>query len=177
MPEAILVTYATRTGSTAGVAQRIAEALRRQGETVSLRQFSDVNTLEPYKAVVVGSAIRAGKWLPEATEFVEAHRQELSRRPTAYFEVCMTLREDTPRNRAIVKSYFEAMLNKFPEIKPVDFGMFAGKVDFSKLPFGIRTMFRIFRSPQGDWRDWKAIDAWAHDLQPRLNVERQALGT
>lgn len=175
MPDAILVTYATRTGSTAGVAQRIADALRRQGESVSLRPFDDVDGLEGYKAVVLGSAIRGGKWLPEATKFVEDYRYSLSKRPTAYFEVCMTLRDDTPQNRAVVRDYFEAVLNKFPEIKPVSFGMFAGRLNLAKLSFFRRAMFQVFRSPQGDWRDWKAIDEWAGDLPPLLNAPPQTL--
>ncbi len=175
MPDTILVTYATRAGSTAGVAQRIADTLRRQGESVTLRPLAEVDELKGYKAVVLGSAIRDGKWLPEATQFVEGHREALSQRPTAYFEVCMTLHTDTPETRATVARYFEPLLKQFPEIAPVAKGMFAGKVDFSRLPFVTRTLFRLFRSPQGDWRDWKAIEAWSRDVLPLLNRQRQPL--
>jgi menaquinone-dependent protoporphyrinogen IX oxidase len=81
----ILVTYATRAGSTYEVAARVAEVLHTQGAAVDVKPVTAMHELQGYDAIVVGSAIRMGCWLPEAVEFVKTNRETLSRIPTAYF--------------------------------------------------------------------------------------------
>jgi menaquinone-dependent protoporphyrinogen oxidase len=83
MSHKILVTYATRSGSTAGVAQAIAETLAESGVQVDIRPMQDVTDLAPYRAVVAGSAIQDGAWLPEAMQFIRAHRAQLAQKPFA----------------------------------------------------------------------------------------------
>jgi menaquinone-dependent protoporphyrinogen oxidase len=70
MNNRILIAYGTRCGSTGGVAEAIGQVLSIGGAAVDVRLVKDVNDLSPYQAVMVGSAIRMGKWLPEAVEFV-----------------------------------------------------------------------------------------------------------
>ena len=91
MPDRILVTYAGRTGTTAGVAEVIGETLAAGGLAVDVRPMHDVTDLSPYRAVVAGSAINGAQWLPDALAWVRDHRPELIRRPFAAFLVCMTL--------------------------------------------------------------------------------------
>ncbi len=69
----VLVAYASRAGSTAEVAQAVAEVLRARsgGDTVDVLPVKIGQRPQPcYRAVIAGSAIRMGKWLPEAVEFV-----------------------------------------------------------------------------------------------------------
>ena len=87
----ILITYATRTGSTEGVAKTIGETLSLMGETVDVIPMQDVKDLSAYKAVIAGSAIQAANWLPEAMDFVKDNREVLTQKPFAAFLVCMTL--------------------------------------------------------------------------------------
>src|SRR5260370_14075205 len=103
----ILVTYATRAGSTFEVAARVAEVLRAAGATVDVKYVTAVHELEGYDAVVVGSSIRMGRWLPEAVAFVQAHRETLSHIPTTYFLVSGFLREDTPQMQRKVLAYLD----------------------------------------------------------------------
>ena len=91
MSNKILVAYASAAGSTAGVAEAIGKTLVESGAQVEVRPMKDVNDLAPYQAVVAGSAIRDGKWLPEAIQFVQNHQAALARKPFAAFLVCMTL--------------------------------------------------------------------------------------
>ncbi|MBL0344163.1 flavodoxin domain-containing protein [Candidatus Villigracilis affinis] len=91
MSNKILVTYATCTGSTRGVAEAIGKTLSEGGAEVDVLPMRDVKDLAPYRAVVVGSAIQGKLWLPEAMQFVQSHRLELARKPFAVFLVCMTL--------------------------------------------------------------------------------------
>src|SRR5512139_3569288 len=91
MPDKILVTYASRAGSTAGVAEAIGKTLSEKGAQVDVIPMADVKDLSPYEAVVAGSAIRAAKWLPEAVRFIQTHRSTLAQKPFAMFTVCITL--------------------------------------------------------------------------------------
>src|SRR5512142_2665544 len=93
----ILVTYASRFGSTQGIAEAIGAALADGGMSVDVLPMRSVRDLSGYGAVVAGSAINGGEWLPEAMDFVRQHRDELNRKPFAAFLVCMTL---TMRNAA-----------------------------------------------------------------------------
>jgi menaquinone-dependent protoporphyrinogen oxidase len=91
MSNKILVTYASRFGSTTGVAEAIGKTLAEQGVRVEVLPMKEVIDLAAYQAVVAGSAINGGEWLPEALQFVQAHQAELRNKPFAAFLVCMTL--------------------------------------------------------------------------------------
>jgi menaquinone-dependent protoporphyrinogen oxidase len=164
----ILVTYATRAGSTFEVAVVVAEALRAAGATVDVKYVAAVHEVKGYDAVVVGSAIRMGQWLPEAVEFVKAHRDALSHIPTAYFLVSGFLREDTPEMRQRALAYLDPVRKI---LEPISIGLFAGKMDYSKMDWTDRSIAEAVSSAQGDWRNWEAIRNWAHDLS-RLVVSQ-----
>ena len=162
----ILVAYATKAGSTAEVAAEIGRVIEsKSGHKVDVRPVGKAKEVSGYDAVIIGSAIRVGKWLPEATKFVEKHRDALSQVPVAYFTVCLTLSEDTEENRRKVAAYLDPVCEV---VQPVDVGLFAGVMDYSKLPFILRLMMKKMGSPEGDFRDWEAIRAWAADLCPAL---------
>ncbi len=161
----ILVTYATRAGATFEVAMRVAEVLRAAGATVDVKPVTAVHEMKGYDAVVVGSAIRMGHWLPEAVAFVQAHRETLSHIPTAYFLVSGFLRDDTPEMRRKVLAYLDPVRKI---LEPTSIGMFAGKMDYSKMDWLDRSIAEAVSSSEGDWRSWEAIRGWAQGLQPIL---------
>jgi menaquinone-dependent protoporphyrinogen oxidase len=167
----ILVTYASRAGSTAEIAEAIGITLTQGGAQVDVLPMQDVKDLSLYRAVVAGSAIRKSKWLPEAMQFVQTHRSELAQKPFATFTVCITLAmSNTDQYRQAVKQWIQPVRT---QVSPVSEGLFAGKLDFSKLPLTFDTLllravvaFGIF--PKDDRRDWKSISAWADGLHPML---------
>lgn len=171
MNDRILVTYASRAGSTAEIAEAISRTLSQNGAQVDLLPIRDVKDLSPYRAVVAGSAIRKSKWLPEAMQFVRTHRAELAQKRFATFTVCITLAmSNSNPYRQAVAGWIEPVRAQVP---PVSEGLFAGKLDFSKLPLTIDTLLLravvalgIF--PKGDRRDWNAIRTWAAGLRPLL---------
>src|SRR5690242_18986036 len=91
MNDRILVTYATQGGSTAGVAEGIGQTLSTNGTIVDVRPIKEVTDLRAYRAVVIGSAVHSGKWMPEAMAFVEGNQNTLRQMPTAVFQVCIML--------------------------------------------------------------------------------------
>ena len=170
MSNKILVTYATRTGSTAGVAEAIGQTLAENGVAVEVRPMEAVTDLASYQAVVAGSAIQDKQWLPEAMDFLRAHRTTLARKPVATFLVCMTLAISDGKYREQVADFMQPARSL---VNSVSEGLFAGMLDISKVPsFRERLMFRlsvIFRVwSEDDHRDWDAIRAWAKDIRSLL---------
>ena len=161
----ILVAYATRAGSTYDVATRIAEVLRAAGDIVEVKPVTAAHEVKNYNAVVVGSAIRMGQWLPEAVRFVEINRETLSRIPTAYFLVSGLLRNDTPETRHQVLAFIDPVRALH---EPVSIGLFAGRLDYSTISGLDRSIAEAVSSAGGDWRNWNAIDEWAHNLRSVL---------
>jgi menaquinone-dependent protoporphyrinogen oxidase len=166
MTKKILVAYGTRAGSTAEVADAIGKKLALGGVAVDVKPVQRIQSLNGYQAVVLGSAIRAGKLLPEVRDFFKAHKEEFRKLPVAYFVVCMTLREDTPEKRKIVNAYLDPLR---AEITPIDAGLFAGKMDYSKLGFSEKFIIKnVVKVPEGDLRNWQEINNWAEQLLPKL---------
>lgn len=171
MNEKILVTYATRTGATAEVAQAIGDTLSARGVCVDVLPMQDVQDVSAYRAVIAGSAIRKSQWLPEAMQFIEKFRADLGRKPFATFTVCITLAmSNTAQYQAVVTKWIAPVRDL---VKPVSEGLFAGRLDFSKLPFNwdtfmLRVVVALGIFPRNDRRDWKAIRMWATNTQALL---------
>jgi menaquinone-dependent protoporphyrinogen oxidase len=171
MTNRILVTYASRAGSTAGVAEAIGKTLTENGTQVDVLPRNAVKDLSQYRAVVAGSAIRGAKWLPEAIQFVQTHQSALSRKPFAAFMVCITLSmSNGERYRGGLTDWLKPVRDL---VRPISEGYFAGALDFSKLPITPNTLLMrvavalgIF--PLGDHRNWNAIHAWAGELTVKL---------
>jgi menaquinone-dependent protoporphyrinogen oxidase len=173
MSNEVLVTYASRAGSTAGVAEAIGQALSEGGASVVVRPMQDVSDVRPYRAVVAGSAIQDRQWLPEASQFVRAHQAALAQKPCALFMVCMTLAmKDGEKYRPAVAEWLAPVRAL---VRPVSEGQFAGVLDLSKIPsFSDRLKFRLSVATgvwtEGDHRDWDAIRDWAQRLS-RLGTQ------
>jgi menaquinone-dependent protoporphyrinogen oxidase len=170
MSDKILVTYASRTGSTIGVAEAIGRTLAKSDVQVDVRPMDEIKDLVPYRAVVAGSAIQNKLWLPEAMQFIQTHQAALTRKPFAAFLVCMTLTISNGKYRENVTGFLQPVRAL---VQPVSEGLFAGALDISKVPsFRDRLMFRLSVIlgvwSEGDHRDWDAIHAWAENIRPLL---------
>ena len=161
----ILVAYASKCGSTGEIADAIAQSLCEAGAAVDVRPMQDTKDLDGYDAIVVGSAIRMGRPLQEATRFVEKHAATLNRVPVAFFAGCMALSDPTEENLEQSSAYLEPLRQL---VTPVDESLFAGVMDPSKLPWLFPLMMKAMDLAEGDHRDWDAIRAWGGDLAPKL---------
>lgn len=168
----VLVAYASDCGSTGEVAEAIGQVLCDNGTAVDVRLVENVKDLSSYQAAVIGSAVHSSKWLPEAIKFIKKNQKVLSQLHVAYFLTCLTLYKSNDVTRRRARSYLDPVFDAVPQVKPVDIGLFAGVLDYSKLSFVVR---RVMKSkmkkkgvPQGDHRNWDAIRTWAESLSPKL---------
>ncbi len=171
MNNRILVTYASQGGSTKGVAEAIGQALSANGTAVDVRPVHAVTDLSPYQAVVIGSAVHSGKWMPEATAFVERHQMTLRRIPTAVFQVCMMLAASNEQYKRMVPDWLAPLR---AQVQPVAEESFAGALwpnQYAKLSekLGLRIFLAAINLKAGDYRDWDAIRAWADGLRAALS--------
>jgi menaquinone-dependent protoporphyrinogen oxidase len=161
MNNRILVAYATRAGSTVGVADAIAMVLRKRGFLVRIQPIKENPSVKGYQAVIIGSAIRQGNWLPEAIKFVRMNQEALRRVRVALFTVHMLNRGDDEQSRLNREAYLDALR---PLILPIDHVFFPGKIDPERLSLIDRLLVRTVKSPLGDFRDWDKVGGWAQEL-------------
>jgi menaquinone-dependent protoporphyrinogen oxidase len=152
----ILVTYASKYGATRGIAERITRQLQRLGAEAYLQPIDAATSPAEFRAMVIGSAIYYGSWLQEATEFVRRNRAVLAARPIWLFS-------SGPLGVEVqdVEQQPKELTELQETIKPRDHRIFFGALDAGKLSFGERMAIKSIRAPEGDYRDWDAIEMWA----------------
>jgi menaquinone-dependent protoporphyrinogen oxidase len=172
----ILVAYATRHGATRGIAERIAERLRADGLDAEVRPAAEVRDPARYDAFVVGAAAYMFHWLGDATKFVKRNRDVLAGRPTWLFS-SGPLGTDTvdEQGRNVLDT---AVPKEFAELRelihPRGEKVFYGAFDSAAKPIGLAERIMSLTPaaktalPQGDFRDWPAIDAWAAEIAAAL---------
>ena len=165
MKKRALVVYATRAGSTGEVAQAISERLCTMGFDAEVQPVESVSILSGFQAVVLGSAVRYGAWLPEMTKFIESHRSELAQLPLAVFTLHMQALGDDAASQDTRTGYTKAVR---AVVTPRDEVFFAGRVDLARLSFFERMAVKLVKSPVGDKRDWDRIRQWADGLGKKL---------
>ncbi|GAA3044062.1 flavodoxin domain-containing protein [Actinokineospora globicatena] len=160
----VLVGYATAAGSTGGVARRIAETLREQGYDVAVSDIAEAPDARGFDAVVLGSAVHGGAWLPRATAFLSRESQVLSSRPVWLFSVGLPGAFRGPMRRWAHREE-AGVLARLPDAaRARGHRLFTGVVTAEGLgKLGAR-LFRAMGGRFGDHRDWRAIDAWARRI-------------
>lgn len=167
MNQKVLIAYATRAGSTAEVANEIADVLTARGLAVDVIPVGKVKDLAAYRAVVLGSAIRAGKWQPEAVKFVARHKDVLGKMPAAYFTVCLTAKDTSDAACQKASSYLEPI--RAIHRAGLE-GFFAGRMDYGRLGFIARAIIKKMKIAEGDFLDHAAIKAWAEEAIAKLKL-------
>jgi menaquinone-dependent protoporphyrinogen oxidase len=159
----VLVAYASKHGATEGIATFIAERLRGAGKDAQARRAEEVTDVGGVQALVLGSAVYAGNWMKEATELAHTHAPALAGVPVWLFS-------SGPLGEEI-KDGME-QIRQLPELTellhPKDHRIFFGALDVEKLGFGERMIVKAVRAPDGDFRDWDAIGAWADGIAAQL---------
>ena len=166
----ILVTYGTKHGSTAEIATRIGQRITAAGFDTDTLQSNLGIDITKYDALVVGSPIYAGQWLPEPTLLVAIHRERVENIPTALFSVGMIDVKHPGKLREEHDAWIEKAFNQEEiQLNIVSTGTFQGAYSRSNLPTWMRVVDSIIRiAPQGDHRQWDEIERWGDDVAVTL---------
>lgn len=193
----VLVAYATMSGSTADVAEAVAEEVRAAGIEVDLEAVNGGVDLSSYDGVVLGGPMIVG-WHRAALRFLRRHRKALRGKPVALFVTAMSLTAtnepapaDVPlyvdeslpeppanperltfRERyARLSNYLSPMLRALQPDRPASVGVFGGRLEYGRLPWwAVVFAMGILRAPGGDRRNWPAIRTWAAELPAALGL-------
>ena len=164
MTASILVTYATRFGSTEEVAEAVAQTLRDSGYTVDCPPIAEGQSLDEYDAVVLGSAVNYANWLPPAIDFVREHQEALAGVPVALFSVHIQNISDDEQSRQKRLAYLDEIR---PYVQAVSEGFFAGRFNRHAAVELIPRWLALI-VPTFDFRKWDMIRIWANSLPPLL---------
>jgi menaquinone-dependent protoporphyrinogen oxidase len=166
MQKRILIAYASAFGSTVDVAATIGETLAGNDLAVDVKPIEENPPIDGYQAVVIGSAVQHGNWLPEAVEFVKDNQAALNELPVALFCVHITNLGDDETSRQNRRVFLDAVR---PLVAAVDEAYFAGKFDRRGAKLMLPGFFARFVPPL-DFRKWKKMRAWAERLRPLLTA-------
>ena len=163
----VLVSAASMHGSTSAIAQVIAEVLAEQGLAVTVLEPEEVQSIEEYDAVIVGSAVYMAHWLAPAMDLVNRCLDQLSSRPAWLFSSgpvgspISTVAQEMARDPVEIAGLRIATHAR-------DHRMFAGKLDRKVLSHAQRASLLIFHGLEGDFRDWAEIRQWASGIAEQL---------
>jgi len=169
----VLVCYMSGTGCTKGVAEKIAETLERVGADVDIAPVTSKPNVAAYDAVVAGSGVRAGAWHPAAKKWAARNADALKGRPLALFTVGIALAHG-PEKRDEMLGYTDKLLAK-TGLDPVDLGVFGGWYEPQRFSGIERRIMKMAKAPEGDFRDWNAIQDWATGVARKLNAATTAI--
>lgn len=171
MTNSILVSYATRYGSTQEVAKVVAETIKKRGFSVELLPMRNVSNLHAYEAVVIGAPIYIGRWHEEMRKFLQTHQIWLQKLPVALFTLGPIHNEAQEIENA--KLNVEQELATYNWVDPIEQVVFVGSYDPEKLNFAHKLLTKLPASPLHelppvDERNWHAIRLWAEHLADKL---------
>ena len=158
----VLVTVASKHGATQAIGQTIGDVLEEMGLDVDRRTPEDVHHLSGVDAVVLGSAVYAGRWVAAAAELADRLGDELRDLPVWVFSSGPLGDPPTPDGTG------PAIQEVVGRLDPRDHQVFAGALDRDGLSLGERAVVKVVRAPYGDYRDWEAVTAWATSIGDTL---------
>ena len=167
MDARILVAYATRSGSTAEIAQAIGKELTNAGFTADVAEIKTVSMLAGYNAVVIGGPLYMGSVDATVGKFIGKYSEPLQKLPVAAFIVGLAPTNPDPKAVGIA---MDALKKSLGPLVPVSSILFAGKLDPAKVNFVMRKFLEMAKIPSGDFRDWGAIATWAQELPGKMGI-------
>lgn len=167
----ILIIFATHDGQTRRIASRIGEVLTHAGHQVTMRAAGEPNAraaIEASDAVIVGAAIRYGRYQKHLEALVRENRTLLAARPNAFFSVCLTAGGPGAKPK-VAGGYVHDFVERTGWL-PADTAILAGALLYRKYNPFIRFMMRFIVGHAGgdtdtsrnyEYTDWGVVERFA----------------
>jgi menaquinone-dependent protoporphyrinogen oxidase len=163
----VLISAASKHGSTTEIARVIGNTLIARHIAVDIVPPAAVDSIADYDAVILGSAVYAGHWVAEATDFAVRLRDPLAERRVWLFSSGPV--GDPSRKLVQSMEQVPADVTRIQQdIEVRGHQMFAGKLDPQALSLAQRASLLVFRGMRGDFREWDAITQWAEGIAADL---------
>lgn len=159
----VLVSVASRHGGTLDMGTVVADVLREAGHEVDEVSPDDVERVDEYEAVVLGSAVYVGRMALGMRDLVDRQAGQLRGRPVWLFwsgpvgEVPGA--GQTPDDVTAVASAVSAR----------DVRMFSGRLERDELNISERALVALVHAEQGDFRDLDEVREWAAGIADELD--------
>ena len=167
MEKKVLVAHASKYGATAEIAEKIGDVLRQEGVKVDVAPVKELKDIAPYRAIVLGTAAYMFQWRKDAVRFLQKNEAALARMPVWLF-MSGPAGEGDPEKLLEGKVVPEKLKPVLERIKPADLAVFHGVIKLEKMNFLERNVMKMMKSPEGDFRDWDAIEAWAKGIAEKV---------
>ena len=154
----VLVSVASRHGASFEIAEEISATLAGAGFGTVVLPPDAVTSLEGYDAVILGSSVYVGHWMDSAVNFVERFTKEITKVPVWLFSSGPLGHEPKPDDEPA------DLADLIAATGAREHRVFAGQVDRSKLGLGEKVLLTAVRAPEGDFREWDEIRAWAAEI-------------
>ena len=164
MAPQILIATASRHGSTFDIADEIARVLSRRGFVVVDKAADETDGIDRFAAVICGSAVYMGRWLPQATAFVTRNADELAQRPVWLFSSGPIGEPPQPEGDP------QGIQRLVERLHARGHRTFAGRLDRDRLSLSERVIVGMLRAPKGDFRDFPQVTAWATEIADALSL-------
>jgi menaquinone-dependent protoporphyrinogen IX oxidase len=164
----VLVTAASKHGATMEIAEHLARSLEQSaaGMRCGLVAMSIPVERQPdpvlYDAVVLASAVYAGRWLEPARHYAAEHADALRARPVWLLSSGPIGEPPFPADESYDVESLRSLVGARAH------RVFPGRLDKHLLGVGERAMVTAMRAPVGDFRDWGALRAWADEIAGEL---------
>lgn len=164
----VLVTAASRHGSTLEIASIIASILQSSDIEADVLPPEAVASVVGYDAVILGSAVYGGQWLEPARAFVAVHADDLAMRPVFLFSSgplgSPSRRQVEPADAIMVETTTGAM----------DLQVFPGRLIGRDLSLPEQLLATKSHLPYGDFRPWDDILDWTREIAHYLHDDSVA---
>lgn len=163
MGNQVLVTFASKYGNTAEIAEKIGQVLREAGLQTDVLPANRVKKSTGYQAVILGSAVYIGMWRREAAAFLKTNEKDLAQKPCWLFSSGPTGEGDLD---VLLEGWKlpSGLQSAADRIKPRNIIVFRGAVNMQKLNGLEKWMMNRVGAAEGDFRDWENIIVWAKGI-------------
>ena len=159
----VLVAASGRHGATYELAQAIGAVIAAHGLSVDVRHLEEVENASAYDALVLGSAVYMRRWTKEARSFLDRHERTIATRPTWLF------------SSGPIGESGEFDASQLVEATSArEHHLFGGRLVKASLGRRERTVAGLLRAPEGDYREWAVVTAWATAIARTITDELAA---